>query len=253
MHPLLLSDDTIQQHKVLRGSIFTSDWKTNIHFCINGDSLPSPSAFDVIRYIVWSRKEDLCRFLQVWSCPVKFFQQHSRRIPFIRYGKQRYGLTAPHLTEQSECVSWWPRRFSDSRLISISADLPELTGVIVPTEYFPHGMKTYSFTYSRRIAPLELYICVGLLSWVTNWQSLVTTHLWEHGYVSANWHLNGLPTHCVVLRCQHLCVALTESQLWWIWHRSSLTLLLPSRRLQESTAAGYRMSLSLRFTRMKWA
>lgn len=36
--------------------------------------------------------------------------------------KRRWALTASHLTEPSELVSWWPRRISDSRLISISAD-----------------------------------------------------------------------------------------------------------------------------------
>lgn len=48
-------------------------------------------------------------------------------------------------------------------------------------------------------------------SWVTSWQSQVSTRLWEHSHVSGQWHLNGLLTHSVVLKCQHLCLALTES------------------------------------------
>ena len=83
-------------------------------------------------------------------------------ITFITYCKQWWGLTVSHLTEQSECVSWWPGHCSDSHLISISADLPKLTGVIVPTEYLPQRMKTYSFIKSQGIASLELYICSGL-------------------------------------------------------------------------------------------
>lgn len=66
------------------------------------------------------------------------------------------------MTEQSEWVSWWPGHFSDSRIISISADLPELTGVIVPIEYFTQRRKTYSFIKSQWIASLEHYICSGL-------------------------------------------------------------------------------------------
>lgn len=106
-----------------------------------------------------------------------------------------------------------------------SSDLPELTGVIVPTEYLSQRMKTYSFIetsvdFSSRASHMQ-----WPFSWVTSWQSPVTTHLWEHGCVSGNWHLNGLFTHCVALRCQHLCLPLTESQLWWIWHCRSLALL----------------------------
>lgn len=145
---------------------------------------------------------------------------------FFIFCKQWWSLTASHLTEQSECVSWWPGCFSDRGLISISADLPELTGVIVATEYLPHRMKTYSFIKSQWIASLELYVCSGLFPelpadnhWLPpNYESMAMCQ------VTDIWMASSL-----TVWCQHLCLALTESQLWWIWHCSSLTLLLPLR------------------------
>lgn len=103
----------------------------------------------------------------VWSCIAKFCLS----MVLLKYNfhwlvqsssKQGRALTASHLTEQFECVSWWPWRFGDSRLISISADLPELTGVIVPVECLLQRRKTYSFIKSQWIVPLELYVCSGL-------------------------------------------------------------------------------------------